>query len=73
MLKVWKKVIKEHGLEEDVKILSWCAFDSEFTPNTLDHRFKSWIKKGITSMSGTVEKNEIMCFQTLRINSDFSN
>lgn len=66
VLKVWKKVIKEHDLEEDVKILSWCAYDSEFTPNTLDNRFKSWIKKGITSMSGIVEKNEIMCFQTLR-------
>ncbi len=33
VLKIWEKVIKEHDLEEDIKILSWRAYDSEFTPN----------------------------------------
>lgn len=44
-LRVWKNVIKKHKLEEEIKILSWSAYDSDFTPNLLDDRFKLWIKK----------------------------
>lgn len=63
-LGVWKTVVKENKLEKDIKILKWCAYDSEFTPNQMDPSFKNWIDKGITSMCGIVKKDEIMSFQT---------
>ena len=49
-LKTWKTIIKEHKLENDITALKWCAYDSEFTPNKLDSRFKDWIAKGITAL-----------------------
>ena len=45
-LKSWKTIIREHKLEEDMAILKWCAYDSDFTPNKLDTRFKDWTAKG---------------------------
>lgn len=65
-LEVWKMVVKENKLEKDIKILKWCAYDSEFTPNQMDPSFKNWIDKGITSICGIVKEDEIMGFQTLK-------
>lgn len=66
VLRVWKAVIKDHKLEEDIKILTWCAYDSDFMPNMLDDWFKSWMKKGMASLCIITQKHELMCFQTLR-------
>lgn len=63
---MWKGIVKEYKLEKDIKILSWCAYDSDFPPNKLDPRFKLWIKKAITSLSGITQENEIMSFQLLK-------
>lgn len=34
-LKIWKKVITEYKLEEDIVTLEWCAYDTHFAPNKL--------------------------------------
>ena len=39
-LKTWKTIIKECKIEVGMAILKWCAYDSDFTPNKLDTRFK---------------------------------
>ena len=30
--------------------MRWCAYDSDFTPNRIDSRFKIWITKGLTTI-----------------------
>lgn len=47
-LTTWKPIITEHRLDRDIVTLKWCAYDSEFTPNTIDNRLKTWTEKGIT-------------------------
>lgn len=59
-------MIKAYNLEEEVKILNWGAYDSDFTLNKIDSRFKTRIKKSSTSLCGIMQKNEMMCFQTLK-------
>lgn len=41
MIYAWNDLIKICGLEIDSKILGWCAYVSEFTPNNMliDSRF----------------------------------
>lgn len=52
-----------------MKILfSWCAYDSDFTANKFDSRFKVWINKGITSLCSITQKEVIVSFQTLMVN-----
>ena len=67
-LKIWRSLIRKHKLDEDIKILSWCAYDSDFTPNNFDSKFKVWIKKGITSLRSITQKEAIVSFQTLMDN-----
>lgn len=63
-LKVWRSLIRKHKLVEDINILSWCGYDSDFTPNKFDNGFKVWIKKGITSLCSITQKEAIVSFQT---------
>lgn len=57
VLRVWKGVIIEHKLEEEVKILSWCPHDSDFAPNMLDPRFKFWTTKRCASLYSIILEN----------------
>lgn len=43
-----------------------CAYDPEFKPNKIDHRFKSWISKGITTFYSLTEKGQLKDFENLR-------
>lgn len=36
--------------------MRWCAYDSDFTPNKIDGRFKTWITKGLTAYHSFVHK-----------------
>ena len=51
-------------------IIRWSAYDSDFKPNQLDLRFKTWIDKGITTFYSLTKKGQLKDFQTLR--KDFS-
>lgn len=74
-LKVWRSVIRENKLE-DINILSWCAYDSDFRPNKMDDRFKVWTVKSITFLCTVTQKiilfyniilfYKIICFQMLK-------
>ena len=37
-------------------ILKWCPYDSDFTPNKLDTRFKDWTAKEITAVCNVMKK-----------------
>lgn len=39
-LKSWQEIIINCNLREASKIMRWCAYDSDFTPNRMDGRFK---------------------------------
>lgn len=67
-LNVWKELIKTYKLEKTVKILGWCAYDSNFAPNGIDSRFTFWITKGITHFFQIVQDNQIKSFQILKDN-----
>ena len=49
-----------------LQLLKWCAYDSEFTPNTLDSRFKDWIAKGITALCSVMTDEKLLSFETLK-------
>ncbi len=65
-LTVWKSIITEYKLTEEIVPLKWCAYDSEFTPNRLDTRFKDWIDKGITVLCNLIEDNILASFELLK-------
>ncbi len=65
-LTVWKSIITEYKLTEEIVPLKWCAYDSEFTPNRLDTRFKDWIDKGITVLCNLIEDNILASFEVLK-------
>ena len=42
------------------------AYDPNFTPNTLDRGFKSWISKGITTFLSLTERGQFKSFENLK-------
>lgn len=67
-LKIWNDVVKMLNLKSAEKYLRWCAYDSEFTPNTLDSTYKIWTSKGLTAYCTFVNDGELQDFQTLKGN-----
>jgi len=65
-LKTWKTIIKELKLENDIIALKWCAYESEFTPNKSDSRFKDWVNKGITALCRVMKDGKLLSFETLK-------
>ncbi len=45
--------------------MRWCAYDTDFTPNTPDQSFKNWSKKCITSYY-SVTNNNTLTFQEFK-------
>lgn len=66
MISAWNETIKICGLEEASKILRWCAYDSDFTPNQYDDRFKNWISKGLTNYYSFCNKGVLRSFENLQ-------
>lgn len=61
-------------LKETLKILKWCAYDTEFTPNTLDEVFKKWINKGVTTYYSFTKNNNIfLTFQEFKNQFELGN
>lgn len=46
--------------------MRWCAFDSEFTPNRMDGRFKIWITKGLNTYLSFTHKGIFKSFESLQ-------
>lgn len=65
-LAVWKKVVKEYNLKNDIAILKWYAYDSDFKPNKLDTRFKFWTCSGITTLSKLIKDRNVISFEILK-------
>lgn len=42
-LKIWVEVVKRFQFQKEVKLLKWPAYDSEFIPGLLDHRYRWWV------------------------------
>ena len=57
---------KEYKLDHKLQILQWCAYDPDFKANTMDHRFKFWISKGITTFYSLTKKGKLKDFESLR-------
>lgn len=66
MISAWNEAIKICGLGNSSKVLRWCAYDSDFTPNQHDDRFKEWISKGLTNYYSFVHKGSFQSFETLK-------
>lgn len=65
-LKIWNTIKEKYKLDCKLQIMHWCAYDPEFKPNMLDHRFKSWISKGITTFYSLTEKGVLKNFESLK-------
>ena len=62
----WFEVVKKLNLNNQIQILKWAAYDSDFTPNQLDSSFKSWSQKGMTAYCRILDKNTLPSFHTLQ-------
>lgn len=65
-LKIWNSVREEYKLQDNLRIIRWCAYDPDFKPNQLDPRFKNWIAKGITTFYSITDKGQLKDFQALK-------
>ena len=65
-LKIWLEIIKKFVLGKGVKMLKWCAYDTNFIPNTTDSRFQDWIKKGITYHYTLIQGGTLKSFEILQ-------
>lgn len=48
-VKIWRSTISQCNLGEGVRVLRWCTFDSEFTPDKLDITYKRWPSQGLSA------------------------
>ncbi len=55
-LKIWNDVVKTLNLKNVEKYLRWCSYDTEFTPNNLDSRFKMWASRGLSAYCTLMKK-----------------
>ena len=65
-LKVWLNVITKNRLLEEIKILKWCSYDIDFTPNKLDASYKGWAHRGLSSYCTFFDQGKTKDFQTLK-------
>uniref|UniRef100_A0A3B1K1Q0 Reverse transcriptase domain-containing protein n=1 Tax=Astyanax mexicanus TaxID=7994 RepID=A0A3B1K1Q0_ASTMX len=64
-LKVWREVVKHFQLQKEIKLLRWPAYDTDFMPALLDHRYKQWTGSGITALCKIVKDWELNSFASL--------
>uniref|UniRef100_A0A669ELI9 Reverse transcriptase domain-containing protein n=1 Tax=Oreochromis niloticus TaxID=8128 RepID=A0A669ELI9_ORENI len=64
-LKIWRGVVKQAQLHEEIKLLKWPAYDPDFLPASHDSRFRQWVWRGITAGCSVIVKSKIMAFDTL--------
>ena len=72
----WLYVVSKRGWLEDIKILRWCSYDLDFTPNKMDVSYKKWAKQGLSSYCTFFNQGILSDFQSLKAlyrlnNSDF--
>ena len=65
-LDTWFKIIKKHKLENDIKILKWIAFDSNFKPALYNKAFRIWNDKGMTAWCRMVKDGQLRCFEDMK-------
>lgn len=65
-LQIWFKTVKRLGLGKEARVLRWIAFDPDFVPAFIDHRFKQWTMNGITAFCCIMENGVMMSFQTMK-------
>jgi len=65
-LELWFKIVEIHKIQEDINILKWVAFDSNFVPARQDEGFKRWVTKGITAWCTLEKKGELESFQDMK-------
>lgn len=66
LLNSWNKILQICNLKKLSRTLRWCAYDSDFRPNALDGRFKSWVSKRITTYYSFMHKGAFMSFESLQ-------
>ncbi len=66
LLKSWQETVKLCSISESVKLLCWCAYDTEFTPNRYDSSFKKRISKGLTTYYSFAHKGTFQSFEFLK-------
>lgn len=62
-LKSWLEIIKICRLKDTSKIMRWCAYDSDFTPNKSEGIFKTRITKGLNTYYLFVHKGAFQSFE----------
>jgi len=64
--KMWHLTMKMGVLNEALRIIRWCAFDSDFIPKRTDKRFHIWAKLEISSYRTLFNQSKIQNFDSLK-------
>lgn len=65
-LEIWFKVVRKYRLENEIKVLNWMAYDTNFKAGTLNQKFKQWANRVLTILDTVIEKRDIKNFPKLR-------
>lgn len=60
-----KKWVKTFHLSKQIRVLIWPAYRPCFLPASIDHKFRTWAKQGITSFCKIIENGELLNFEDL--------
>lgn len=64
LFKIWHQSKKMGGLVDALKILRWCAFDTNFFPNRINDWFRIWAKPG--NCFTFFNKGKVQSFESLK-------
>ena len=64
--KTLAKIIRICKLRKSDKILRWCVYNTDFTPDKVDNRFEGWISNSFTSYYLFVHKGAVQRFEVLQ-------
>lgn len=63
-LKMWFTMVKELHLEKQIQIWNWVAYNPDFKPGTIDHRFTKWTYLGVSALCTIINNGNMESFQT---------
>ena len=66
LLRTWQETAKTCNLNDSIKLLRWCAYDTEFIPNRSDGKFKKWAAKGLTNYFSFTKEGTFHSFEYLK-------
>ena len=71
--KMWFNLVQKYGLERELRLIQWIAYDRRFIPSSFDQTFKQWIPSEITVMCTLIKNGNFMSFHEIKQKYNLNN